>query len=101
MNRFATIFVAFGLATAGSSALAGQAKDQVSKQNPKPQPVQMSDAQMDKVAGGALLNVLLLDVVDVRNVSVDVAVPVNAAVAANVLGGTAIAGAAQPGRIRQ
>jgi hypothetical protein len=54
MKRFATVFVALGLATAGSTALADQAKDQLSEQNAKPQPVQMTEAQLDNVAAGAI-----------------------------------------------
>src|ERR687891_2759017 len=42
MNRFACIFVALGLAAAGSTALA------------KPEPVLMTDAQMDNVTAGLL-----------------------------------------------
>src|ERR671914_2886570 len=45
MNRFACIFVAFGLAAAGSTALAASAK---------PQPMLMTDAQMDNVTAGLL-----------------------------------------------
>ena len=54
MNRFASVFVALGLATAGSTALAEQAKDQAGHQAAKPQPVQMSDAQLDNVAAGQI-----------------------------------------------
>jgi len=103
MNRFASIFVALGVATAGSTAFAEQAKDQLSMQEPtKPEPMLMTDAQMDNVAAG-LINVVLIDLVDIddtlRNNNVQVAVPINAAVAANVLGGGALAVAAQrPGR---
>ncbi len=43
MKRFATLFVALGLATAGSTVLAEEAKDQVSEQNAKPQPMQMTE----------------------------------------------------------
>lgn len=84
MKRFATFFVSLGLATAGSMALAEQAKDQVSKQDAKPQPVQMTEQQLDNVAAGALVNVIAFDVVDVRNVDVlrnaNVNVPVQAQV---------------------
>jgi hypothetical protein len=60
---------------------------------------ELTGAELDAVAAGALLNVLLVDVVDVKDVNV--AVPVNAAVAATVLGGGAAAGALQlPGRQR-
>jgi hypothetical protein len=85
MKRFATLFVALGLATAGSTVLAEEAKDQVSKQVAKPQPMQMTDAQLDNVAGGALVFVGpdLIDLdVTVRDVAqgIQVAVPVTAAV---------------------
>jgi hypothetical protein len=42
MNRFAHAFVAFGLAAAATTALAAQ-----------PEPVMMTDAQMDNVTAGA------------------------------------------------
>ena len=45
MNRFTCIFVALGLAAAGSTALAAPAKSG---------PVMMTDAQMDNVAAGDL-----------------------------------------------
>jgi hypothetical protein len=99
MKRFATLFVAIGLATAGSTVIAEEAKDQVSKQDAKPQPVQMTEKQLDDVAAG-LVNVFLVDVVDIERNNVQVAVPVNAAVAAGILG-IAGAGAVQhPGRQR-
>jgi hypothetical protein len=93
MKRFTSFLIALGLALAGSSALA--------------KPTQMTEAQMDKVAGG-LITVVAIDVVDVQNVannlSVDVAIPAN--VGANVV--LAVLGAAagsvvptQTGRIRQ
>ena len=99
MKRFATLFLAFGLASAASAAVAEQAKDQVSKQTLKPQPVQMTEAQLDNVAGGALvaagnlIAVQLRDVADVNNVQV--AVPVTAAVGAavGVLSGPQVAAA--------
>jgi hypothetical protein len=62
-------------------------------------PVELTDAELDMVAAGQLQNGLinLFDVASHNNVQV--AVPVNAAVAANVLGGGAAAGAVQhPGR---
>src|SRR5688572_4217709 len=108
MKRFATLFVALGLATAGSTALAEQAKDQLSQQKAKPQPVQMTDAQLDAVAGGVL--VVVNDTVDIGNVTVpvrvlnnsvndnqiNVQVPVGAGVGVGVLGfggGGGVAGA--------
>ena len=98
MKRIATLITAFGLATAGSAALAEQTKEQVGKQASKPRPVQMSDAQMDKVAAGALINAILVDVVDVNNNNVQVAIPVNAAVAVGILGAAGAAALQQPGR---
>ncbi|MGQ0653026.1 MAG: hypothetical protein ACT4P4_12310 [Betaproteobacteria bacterium] len=90
MKRIATVIAFFGLATAGSTVFAGS------------EPVKMTDSQMDNIAGGQLVNVVLVDVVDVRNVTVKAAVPVNAAVAANVLGsGDAVAVSTQRVRIRQ
>ena len=97
MKRIATLCIAFGLAAAGSAALAAQ-PEQAAKP-PKPQPVQMTEAQLDNVAAGALINAVLVDVVDVNNNNVQVAIPVNAAVAVQVLGGTlANAALQQPGR---
>jgi hypothetical protein len=65
------------------------------------QPQKLTEAQMDTVAGGAPGSLISLrDVVDVNNNNI--AVPINAAVAANILGGGAAAGAAQrPGNQRQ
>jgi hypothetical protein len=93
MKRFATVFVALGLATAGSTALADQ------QPASKPQPVKMTAAQMDNVAAGALvadgnlISVQLQDVASHNNVQV--AVPVTAAVGAavGVLSGPQVAGA--------
>jgi hypothetical protein len=88
MKRFATLFVALGLATAGSTAIAEQATDQLNMQAAKPQPIAMTEAQLDSVAGGALVAagnlIAVQDVVDVNNNNINVAVPVTAAVAANV-----------------
>jgi hypothetical protein len=55
----------------------------------------LTDAELDVVSAGALIN--LFDVASHNNIQV--AVPVNAAVAANVLGGGAAAGAVQTGRV--
>jgi hypothetical protein len=63
-------------------------------------PVELTDVELDAVAAGALINVVAVDVVDINNNDVDVAIPVNAAVAVAVLGQSA-AVATQPGRIRQ
>jgi hypothetical protein len=87
MKKLSALIVAFGLAVPALSSAA---------------PVEMTEEQMDKVAGGALINVIAFDLVDVEQNKVAVSVPVNAAVGVGVLG-TAITGAAQgqPGRIRQ
>ena len=78
-NRFACIFVALGLAGAGSTALAaGPAKSE---------PVMMSEAQMDSVTGGGLVDVLITDNLNnlAVNVNANVNATVNALVNANVL----------------
>jgi len=67
-------------------------------------PVKLTEAQMDNVTAGALLNVVAIDVLDVNNNQVQVAVPVTAAVTAQVgilsqQIGSAAAG--QTGRIGQ
>ena len=99
VHRIAVLALSLGLASAPAAFAADADKKPVKK---APNATKMSDAQLDKVSAGALLDVFLVDVVDVRNVDVAVAIPVNAAVAANVLGGGAAAGALQqPGRIRQ
>jgi hypothetical protein len=88
MNRFCTSLVAFALATAGSTALA------------KPKPTVMSDAQLDGIAGGqALIEVTLVDVVDINNNQVQVFVPVNASVAAGILGEAGSLAVQRPGRV--
>jgi hypothetical protein len=61
--------------------------------------VELTGAELDAVAAGAPL-IVVADVVDVGDVNVDVAIPVNAAAAVAVLG-TAGALATQFGRIRQ
>ena len=95
MKKASTLAVALGLALSGA-AYAGQETPQAKASGP----VQMTDAQMDNVVAGALLNLLVIDAVDINNNTVQVAVPVNAAVAAGVLG-TAGAVATQPGNITQ
>jgi hypothetical protein len=118
MKRFATVFFSVGLATAGSTALAQQGVDQANEQSSKPQPVMMTEAQMDNVAAGQLIvtgglvdvvvnNVHVLEDVDVRvlNNSVNnntVQVPVAATVSAAVaVLGNASALARQFGRQTQ
>jgi hypothetical protein len=111
MNRFATFILALVLAGAGSTALAEQTKDQISTQTAKPQPVQMSDAQLDAVAGGQLVQIgtglVTVQVGDVTavipvrilNNSVNnnlIQIPIAAGIGAGVLGvgtGLGIAGA--------
>jgi hypothetical protein len=65
----------------------------------------MTDAQMDQVTAGALINAVLVDVVDVNNndivKNVQVAVPVNSAVAVGILGAAGAAALQQPGRQMQ
>jgi hypothetical protein len=75
MNRFACIFVALGLAAAGSTALAADPA--------KAQPVMMTEAQMDEVTGGGLVDVIIAN--NLNNLSVDIVANVNAIVNANVL----------------
>lgn len=94
MKRIAAFSVILGLATAGS-AFAEQKEQQAGTQETKPRPVQMSEAQMDNVAGGALVFIGpgLLDV-DIRDVANDiqVAVPVTAAIGTiGVLSGPQVA----------
>jgi hypothetical protein len=75
MNRIACIFVALGLAAAGSTALAAEPA--------KPQPAMMTEAQMDNVTGGGLIDAIIMD--NLNNLGVDVNAAVTAAVNANVL----------------
>ena len=61
--------------------------------------IELTGAELDAVAAGALINAVLVDVVDVNNNDVNGAIPVNAAVAIAALGGAAGAAALQrPGR---
>jgi hypothetical protein len=75
MNRFASIFVGLGLAAAGATALAAEPA--------KAQPMMMTDAQMDNVTGGGLIDVIVAN--NLNNLSVDINATVNALVNANVL----------------
>ena len=70
MNRIACIFVALGLAAAGSTALAAE-------------PVMMTEAQMDNVTGGGLIDAIIMD--NLNNLGVDINAAVTAAVNTNVL----------------
>jgi hypothetical protein len=75
MNGFVRTLVAFGLAAAGSTALAAQ-----------PQPALMTDAEMDNVTAGsdvtaALVSILAHDRLPQPNPASNVAANVNARVA--------------------
>jgi hypothetical protein len=95
MKRLTSVIAAVALAGTASVAVA---QDKV-KPQPQQKPVAMSDAQLEKVAAGALIDVVIVDVVDVRNVQV--AIPVNAAVAAGILGNAGAIATQRPGRQRQ
>ena len=85
MNRVASTFVAFGLAAAGSTALAAERA-----QSP---PVLMTDDQMDNVTGAGVLDVVLADSLNAWNI--DLQVKVQANVLANVNAAVALVGVAQ------
>ena len=89
------ILVALATAAASSAFAQQPVPDQAQA---AARPVAMTDEQMDKVTAGALINVALVDVVDVRDVNVQVAIPVNAAVAIGVLGGAVGTAVQRPGR---
>ena len=80
MNRLACISVALGLAAGASTALAA-----------KPQPALMTDAEMDNVTAG-LLTVLVQD--SLNNWDLDIAIKLQANVAANVNAGVSLVGMA-------
>ena|ERR671924_732937 len=83
MNRVACIFLAFGLAAAGSTALAAE-------------PTMMTDAQLDNVAAGELGDGLVTVIVQdaLNNWNLDIAIKLQANVAANVNAGVSLIGAA-------
>jgi hypothetical protein len=81
MNRFAFIFVACGLAAAGSTALAAQ-----------PQPALMTDAEMDNVTAGGVLDVLVVNSLNDWSINLDLKLQAN--VAANVNAAVALVGTA-------
>lgn len=85
--KFTAIAVVLGVASA--PAFAG--------------PTKMTDAQLDNVTGGALVNAVIIDAVDVNqnDVSVQVQAPVNAAVGVAVLSGPQLVGAQQLGNLTQ
>lgn len=83
---------------ASGSAFAGQVSD---KDKSAQTPVSLTEAQMDNVAAGALVNAILVDVVDINNNQVQVAVPVDAAVAAGILGNAGAIAVQHPGNQTQ
>ena len=100
MHGFANSLIALAIASAGTAALADPAKQPANRETAKPKAAVMSDAQLDRVAGGqALIEVTLVDVVDVNNNQVQVFVPVNATVAAGILGEAGALGVQRPGRV--
>jgi hypothetical protein len=58
-------------------------------------PVELTDAELDAVAGGQLFNLALGNLVNIQDVNIGVAVPISAAVAIAVLG----VAAAQAGNV--
>ena len=82
MNRIARIFAAFGLAAAASTALAA-----------KSPPAQMTEAEMDAVTGGGVVDVLVADALNGWSINLEVALQAN--VAANVNAGVELIGSAQ------
>jgi hypothetical protein len=70
MNRIASFVAAFSLAAAASTALAAE-------------PTLMTDAQMDNVSGGGLVDIIIAN--NLNNLSVDINATVTALVNANVL----------------
>ena len=94
IKKASTLLVVLGISFSGL----GYADSPSTVAKPSKGPVQMTDAQMDKVSGGALINAVLVDVVDVNNNNVQVAVPVNASVAVGILGAAGAAALQQPGR---
>ena len=80
MNRFACIFVVFGLAAAGSTALAAQ-----------PGPALMTDAQMDNVTAG-LVDVFVVNTLNDWSINLELKLQTN--VAANVNAGVSLVGMA-------
>ena len=83
MNRLACICVACGLVAAGPAALAADPA--------KPQPAVMTEAEMDNVTAG-LLTVVVAD--SLNNWDLDIAIKLQANVAANVNAAVALVGAA-------
>jgi hypothetical protein len=84
MNRVVCTFVAFGLAAGASTALAAEPA--------KPQPALMTDAQMDNVTGGGVLDVLVVNSLNDWTINLELKLQAN--VAANVNAGVALVGTA-------
>jgi len=65
------------------------------------EPVQMTDSEMDKVTAGlgASLDLSIVATVNALGQTVNVAVPVNASVAVDVLGGAVGTATGLPGRV--
>jgi hypothetical protein len=84
MNRFARICIAFGVAAAASTAFAAEPA--------KPQATLMSEAEMDSVTAGNILTVVVTD--SLNNWDLDIAIKLQANVAANVNAAVALVGAA-------
>ena len=82
MNRVARICVALGLAAAASTALAA-----------KPAPAELTEAQMDGVTGGGVVDVLVTNALNDWTINLEVGLQAN--VAANVNAGVALIGSAQ------
>jgi hypothetical protein len=82
MNRIARTFVAFAFATAGSTALAAQ-----------PQPALMTDAEMDGVTAGGVVDVVVANALNDWSINLDLKLQAN--VVANVNAGVTLVGTAQ------
>jgi hypothetical protein len=79
MNRIACIFVAFGLAAAGSTALAA-----------KPEPALMTDAQMDEVTAGGVVDVVVTNALNDWSISLELKLQAN--VGANINAAVSLVG---------
>jgi len=75
MNRIASLVVALSFAAAGSTAFAAE-------------PALMTDAQMESVTGGGLIDTIIMD--NLNNLGVDISAAVAAQVNANVLVNTPV-----------
>jgi hypothetical protein len=84
MNRVGCTFVAFSLAAAGSTAFAAEPA--------KLSPALMTEAQMDDVTGGGVVDVLVLNSLNDWTINLELKLQAN--VAANVNAGVALVGTA-------